>query len=352
MDPIKVAIVGAGYWGQNLIRNFWEQPDSELALVCDLEPKLLATTKRRYPTLQVTNSFDEVLKSNVDGVVLATPVSTHHPFAKQALQAGKHVLVEKPLATTTSDVLDLIETAEKHGRVLMTDHTFVYTGAVRRMKQLVETGEVGQLLYYDSVRVNLGLIQNDTNVLWDLGPHDFSIMDFISGQDPISVSAFGAKHMGCPFETLVYVGARFDSDLVAHVHLNWLAPVKVRRTMLGGSNKLVVYDDMEPTEKIKIYDRGLTVNVNHDPERRTRLLAGYRNGDMVAPNLDMAEALRLMAREFVTAIGEHRPALTDGIAGYRIVRILEAAQKSLENNGQEIKLGPSAFARAKAAAQG
>ncbi len=351
MDRIKVAIVGCGYWGQNLIRNFWEQQETELVMVCDLDPKLLANTQRRYPTLKVTQSYDDVLQSSVDAVVLATPVSTHHPFARQAFLAGKHVLVEKPLATTAADVLDLVALAEKQKKVLMVDHTFLYTGAVRRMKQLVDSGEIGNLLYYDSVRVNLGLVQTDTNVLWDLGPHDFSIMDFISGQEPISISAFGARHMGCPYETLVYVSARFQSDLVAHVDLNWLAPVKVRRTMFGGSNKLIVYDDMEPTEKIKVYDRGLTVNVNHDPDRRTKLLAGYRNGDMVAPNLETSEALRLLAREFAAAIAEGRPPLTDGMAGYRIVRILEAAQMSLDQNGREITLATLPCAANLAAAQ-
>jgi predicted dehydrogenase len=345
MQKIKVAIVGGGYWGQNLIRNFWEVEEAEVSFVCDLDPKALARAQRRYPTVQVTRHYRELLESpRVDALVLATPVSTHYEFARQALLAGKHVLVEKPLARSTAEVLDLIEVAEQQHKLLMVDHTFLYTGAVRRMKELVARGDIGEMLYFDSVRINLGLVQSDINVMWDLAPHDFAILNYLCDSDPVSVSAMGARHLGCPYENIAYVTARYDSPLIAHFHVNWLSPVKVRTTLVGGSSKMIVYDDMETTEKIKVYDRGFTVN--HDPERRERLLTGYRNGDMLAPNLETTEALRLMARDFVCSILENRQPMSDVISGYRVVRLLEAAQQSIEKNGREITLPASAFGRA------
>jgi predicted dehydrogenase len=344
MAQIGVAVVGCGYWGQNLIRNFWELEEADVHVVCDYDAKALARTLRRYPTLQPTGDYQFVIQNpKVDAVVLATPVSTHYDLAMRALEAGKHVLVEKPLATTTGEVLDLIDKSEQRRRILMVDHTFLYTPAVRCMKQLIETGEIGDLLYFDSVRINLGLVQSDTNVLWDLGPHDFSIMDHLCGLDPVSISAIAAKHLNCPFENIAYVTVRFNSKLIAHFHLNWLAPMKVRLTLVGGTRKMLVYDDTEPSEKVRVYDRG--IDTNHDPEHRTQMLTSYRNGDVHAPHLETTEALRLVAREFVGAImGGSRP-MTDGPAGYRIVNLLEAAQRSIEQNGREIELRDPVFPR-------
>jgi predicted dehydrogenase len=337
MPNLRVAIVGCGYWGQNLLRNFCELDEAEVTMVCDFDSRALVRAKRKYPTIEVTQSYAEVLAhSRVDAVVIATPVSTHYSFAKQALQADKHVLVEKPLAQSTTQVLDLIDLADQRGKVLMVDHTFLYTGAVRRMKSLVESGEIGQLLYFDSVRISLGLVQSDINVLWDLGPHDLSIMDYLCEQEPIAISATGVKHLNTPYENVAYVTVQFESNFIAHFHLNWLAPVKVRRTLVGGSKKMIVYDDMENTEKVKLYDKGIVQN--HDPERREKLLTGYRNGDMLAPQLETSEALRLMAREFVSSIQENRAPLSDAQAGYRVVRLLEAAQRSIEENGRLIFL--------------
>jgi predicted dehydrogenase len=337
MPRAGIAIVGCGYWGQNLVRNFWELEEAKVAIVCDLDGARLARTQRRYPSIEVTRDYREALQHpGVDAVVLATPASTHYDFAKQALEAGKHALVEKPLARSTTEALELLELAERHRRTLMVDHTFLYTPAVRRMKQLIEVGEIGELLYYDSVRINLGLVQSDTNVLWDLGPHDFSIMDHLCEVEPVAVSAAAVKHLDCPFENIAYVTVRFDSKLIAHFHLNWLAPVKIRLTLVGGSKKMLVYDDMEPSEKVKVYDRGITVN--QDPEGRARLLAGYRKGDMFAPHLDITEALRLMAQDFIGAIQEGRAPLSTGFVGYKVVRLLEAAQQSIEQNGREMEL--------------
>lgn len=337
MSEVGIAVVGCGYWGQNLIRNFWELDETDVRVVCDLDSKTLGRTLRRYPTIEATRDYQFILNHpKVNAVVLATPVSTHFDFALMALEAGKHVLVEKPLASATNEVLRLIETAERQRRVLMVDHTFLYTPAVRRMKQIIDAGSIGDLLYYDSVRINLGLVQSDTNVLWDLGPHDFSIMDHLCGLDPVAISASAAKHLDCPFENIAYVTVRFNSKLIAHFHLNWLAPVKVRLTLIGGSQKMLVYDDMQPSEKVRVYDRGITTS--HDPEHRTRLLTGYRNGDMLAPHLETTEALRLVAREFVGSILAGSTPMTDGYAGYRVVRLLEAAQQSVEQNGREIEL--------------
>ena len=336
-SEIGVAIIGAGYWGENLIRNFWEAEGARLVSVCDVDSVTLSKALRRYPTIEVTQDFAAVLRHvGVDSVVIATPASTHFEFAKQALQAGKHVLVEKPLAFTTTEAAELIEVADAKQRTLMVDHTFLYTAAVRRMKQLVEAGEIGDLLYFDSVRINLGLLQSDTNVLWDLGPHDFSILDHLCALEPQAVSAIAGKHFGYPYEDIVYVTVRFDSSFIAHFHLNWLSPVKVRLTLVGGTKKMIVYDDMESTEKVKVYDKG--VSVNQSAESRTRLLASYRRGNMFAPHLDNTEALRVVAREFVASIAENRVPMTDGVAGYRVVRLLEAAQKSMVENGREIVL--------------
>jgi len=340
MSNIRVAIVGCGYWGQNLLRNFAELDQAEVTVVCDFEPRALTRAKKRYPSIEICQNYADVLTNErVDAVVLATPVSSHYPYARQALQAGKHVLVEKPLAQSSRQVMDLIRTAEAAGKVLMVDHTFLYTGAVRQMKSLVESGEIGQLLYFDSVRISLGLVQSDINVLWDLGPHDLSIMDYLCEREAVAISATGVKHLNTPYENIAYVTVQFEDNFIAHFHLNWMAPVKVRRTLVGGSKKMIVYDDMENSEKVKVYDKGIVQN--HDPEKRERLLTGYRNGDMLAPRLDTTEALRLMAQDFVTSILQKRAPLSDGYSGYRVVRLLEAAQRSIEQNGRLIELRES-----------
>jgi predicted dehydrogenase len=339
MSNLRVAVVGCGYWGQNLLRNFCELDEAQVILACDFDSRALIRAKKRYPTLEISQNYKEVLADpRVDAVVIATPVSTHYPFAYQALQAGKHVLVEKPLAQSSRQVLELIELAESMGKTLMVDHTFLYTGAVRRMKQLVDSGEIGDLLYFDSVRISLGLVQSDINVLWDLAPHDLSIMDYLCSREPVSISATGMRHLETPYQNIAYVTVQFEGNLIAHFHVNWLAPVKVRRTLVGGSKKMIVYDDMETSEKVKVYDKGITQN--YDPERRERMLTGYRNGDMLAPTLENTEALRLMAREFVTSIAEKRAPLSDGHAGLRVVRLLEAAQESIEQNGRVVYLRP------------
>jgi len=344
MSRPKLAVVGCGYWGQNLIRNFAELKEAEIKAVCDFDLASLARINRRYPGVELKPDYEDILAdSRIDGIIIATPVATHYPFARMALQAGKHVLVEKPLTTSSKQALDLIELAEKRGKTLMVDHTFLYTGAVRQMKALIDSGELGDLLYFDSVRISLGLVQGDINVLWDLGPHDFSIMNYLCDRDPVAVSATGMKHLGCPFESIAYVSVHFNDNLIAHFHLNWLAPVKIRTTLLGASKKMIVYNDMETSEKVKVYDKG--ISMHFDPEHRERLLTGYRNGDMFAPNLDAGEALRTMARDFISAIVEKRSPVSDGYTGYRVVRLLEMAQQSMAQNGRAMELHSSPIPR-------
>jgi len=337
MGKPKVAVVGCGYWGQKLVRNFFDLEDVDVKAVCDFDLQALARMKRRYPSLELKPNYDDILSdSRIDGVIIATPLSTHHAFARKALQHGKHVLVEIPLAFNSEQALELIELSEKQRKILMVDHTFLYTGAVRHIKSLVDSGEIGSLLYFDSVRISLGMVQSDTNVLWDLGAHDFSIMNHLCERDPVSITATGMKHLGCPFENIAYVSAQFDDGLIAHFHLNWLAPVKVRRTLVGGSKKMIVYDDMETSEKVRVYDKGITMN--HDPEHRERLLTDYRNGDMSAPTLDTREALHMVAVDFVRSMEDGRPPASDGHAGARVVRLLELAQKSMAQGGRPVEL--------------
>jgi predicted dehydrogenase len=294
----------------------------------------------RHPGVRVTEAFRELLEApDVDAVAIATPVSTHFELALQALEAGKHVLVEKPMAASSEQVLQLIEAAEAADRTLMVDHTFVYTGAVRKIRQLVDDGSLGDLYYYDSARVNLGLFQHDVNVIWDLAVHDLSIMDYVLPHRPVAVSATGLNHVSGGKENIAFLTLFFDTPLIAHMHVNWLAPVKVRRTLIGASKKMIVYDDMEQVEKIKVYDKGITVKENGDRQKVYDVMVGYRMGDMWAPNLEVTEALKIEAAHFVKCVEDGTTPTTDGAAGLRVVEILEAASASLENRGQPVALG-------------
>ena len=335
---IGVGVIGYGYWGPNLVRNFAEAPGSQVLAVSDLRPQRLALAQGRYPAIEVTTDYRELLADGrIDAIAIATSVSTHFDLAMQALQAGKHVLVEKPLAATSQQALRLIEEAAARNRVLMVDHTFVYTGAVRKIQELVARNELGDIYYYDSVRVNLGLFQHDVNVIWDLAGHDLSIMDYVLPARPRAVSATGMRHVPGEPENIAYLTLFFDSNLIAHVHVNWLAPLKVRRTLIGGSSKMIVYDDLEPSEKVKVYDKGITVN-NDDTESVYQMLIGYRTGDMWAPQLDVTEALRLEASHFIRCVEQGERPISDGEAGLRVVRILEAATQSMAARGQLVEV--------------
>ena len=275
-------------------------------------------TEYRIPT--VTDRAEDVLKApDLDLIVIATPCFTHFELAKAALEAGKHVLVMKPLATRTDHAEELCELADRQGVLLGVDHTFVFTGAVRKMKELIDAGEIGDLYYFDSVRINLGLIQTDVNVVWDLAPHDVSIMDYL----------IGAAHGGSPTENIAYVTVRYEGSLIGHVHVNWLAPAKVRRTIVGGSKRMMIYDDMEPSEKLKVYDKGFSIVTDPTPEKEYQWMISYRSGDMHAPQLPTREALAVEVENVIQAINGKEPLVADGRAGWRVVRILEAAQRSI-----------------------
>jgi predicted dehydrogenase len=314
-----------------------EAHGSRVVAVSDLNRERLALVETRYPSIKTTSDYREVLRDPlVDAVVIATPVSSHFDLALETLQAGKHVLVEKPLATSSEQAERLIEEALRRQRILMVDHTFVYTGAVRTIREMVASHALGDIYYYDSVRVNLGLFQHDLNVIWDLAVHDLSIMDYVLPAKPIAVSATGISNIQGQPENVAYLTLFFPDRQIAHIHVNWLAPVKVRRTLIGGSDKMVVYDDLEPSEKVKIYDKGVTVSQR--PEAVYEMLVSYRAGDMWAPRLEGAEALHTEAAHFIECILDHKRPETDGEAGLRIVRILEAATRSLNHRGQLIEL--------------
>jgi predicted dehydrogenase len=336
MGATTVGVIGCGYWGPNLLRNFAENEAAELRWICDADEARLAAMRRRYPAAQTSTDYQKLLDDpNLDAIAVVTPVATHFQIARAALVAGKHVLVEKPLTATAAEAEELNDLAARNQRTLMVDHTFVYTGAVRKMKEIVASGELGDLLYFDSVRINLGLFQKDINVLWDLAPHDLSIMDYLIDRQPDGLSAIGSCHIEPGIENIAYLMLHFPGDFIAHFHFNWLAPVKIRRTMIAGSSKMILYDDIEPTEKVRIYDKGVTTNrVGADREADYQTLVSYRTGDVWAPKLDSTEALRHVVAEFLDSIRERRPPLTDGQAGLRVVRLLEAAQQSIKAGGQ------------------
>jgi predicted dehydrogenase len=336
---IRIGVIGYGYWGPNLVRNFFETPGAQVARVSDLSADRLAVLSSRYPTIQTTrNCLDLIEDPAIDAVAIATPVSTHYELALRALQADKHVLVEKPLASNTEQVQRLIDLAQKRNRVLMVDHTFVYTGAVRKIRELVDSGNLGEIYYYDSVRVNLGLFQHDVNVLWDLAVHDLAIMDYVLPFHPCAVSATGLSHVPGGTENIAYLTLFFEGSQIAHIHANWLAPVKLRRTLIGASRKMIVYDDLDQGEKVKVYDKGITLNNHQSPEKLYQMLVGYRMGDMLAPQIDGTEALRREADHFLRCIEQQEEPITGGSAGLRVVEILQAASQSIAQRGRPIEL--------------
>ncbi len=334
---VGVAIVGAGYWGPNFIRNFSTIPESTIQYVCDLDKKRLKKINQLYPNIKTTTKFQDVLNSKkVQGVIIATPVKTHFPLAKMALEAGKHVLVEKPMTAKVEDAKVLVSIAEKKKTVLMVDHTFVYHPAVQKMKQLILKKEIGELFYFDSVRTNLGLFQNDTNVLWDLATHDLSIMDYLLNQNPTEIIAIGASHIRKDIENVVYVTVRYPGSLLGHIHVNWLAPVKLRTILLSGYQKMIAYNDMEPIEKIKIYDRSIRYKQNQENISWSKYR--YRVGNIESPHIGDEEALHVLCEHFVECILGNAKPITGGEAGLRIVTMLEAAQQSLTKNGQPVPM--------------
>jgi predicted dehydrogenase len=335
---IGIGVIGYGYWGPNLVRNFANTPDVKVVAVSDLNAQRLDQIRNLYPTIKLTtDARDLFVDPTVDAIVIATPVATHFDLAMQGLRAGKHVLVEKPLTSTSEQGERLLAEAHRRKLVLMVDHTFVYTAAVRKIRELVDSGRLGRLYYYDSVRINLGLFQHDVNVLWDLAVHDLSIMDYVLAAKPCAVAATGIAHVAGQQHDVAYMTCFFENSMIAHFHVNWLAPVKIRRTLVGGDQRMIVYDDLEPSEKVKVYDKGITLN-NGGPEGRYQLLVGYRAGDMWAPQLTTGEALRVEAAHFIECINRTADPLTGGEVGLRIVRILEAGTQSISMQGRPVEL--------------
>lgn len=330
---IRVGVVGCGYWGPGLVRNFYENDLVELKYICDLQPERLAKLKKRYPTVNATTNYDDLLNDPaLDAIAVATPVDSHYMLAKKALEHGKHVLVEKPMCTTSQQCLDLVATAEDRRLTLMVDHTFVYHPAIRQIKDIMDRGELGEILYFDSVRVNLGLFQSDVNVIWDLAPHDLSIIDFLLDQTPMSVSAHGACHAGNGMEDIAYINLEFEKNLIAHLNVSWLSPVKIRHIMIGGTKKMICYDDLQPAEKIRVYDKGISVTQPNSDENRYQNLIQYRLGDMYVPVTPVSEALQTEIAHFVDCVMNKKKPITDGRAGLRVVKLLELANESIKQH--------------------
>jgi predicted dehydrogenase len=342
-EPIGLAVIGAGYWGPNLVRNFQASPSFRVRWLCDLDVERARRVLGGYSTIAATHDYAAVLADDeVQAVAIATPAGTHLDVAMAALRAGKHVLVEKPLAATYADGRRLVDEAAGRGLTLMCDHTYCYTPAVLRIRELVHSGELGELHFLDSVRINLGLVQRDIDVVWDLAPHDLSILDFVlpPGVHPVAVAAHGADGIGAGRACVAYLTLQLNTGAIAHIHVNWLSPVKIRTAIFGGSKRTLVWDDLNPSQRLAIYDRGVDVASPDElgDEQRHDILVSYRSGDMVAPALTEREALRTMVDEYARAITTGTPALTDGRSGLRVLEILQAASRSMAEGGTMIKL--------------
>jgi predicted dehydrogenase len=346
---VNFGVIGYGYWGPNLVRNLFEVAETQVIAVSDMREDRLSLVTSRYPSVAVTTDFHLLLNNpRIDAIAIATPVSTHYDLALQALRSGKHVMVEKPMTSTSEQALHLIEEATRRNLTLMVDHTFVYTSAVRKIKDIVTSGKLGDILYYDSTRINLGLFQRDVDVIWDLAVHDLAIMDYILPSAPCAVAATGINHVFGGTENLAYITMFFEENLIAHVNVNWLSPVKVRRTLVGGNKQMIVYDDMEPSEKVKVYDKGITINPTSDSLYKA--MVGYRSGDMFAPQLDVSEALKVEIQHFAECVQTGAEPITGGHSGLRVVRILESASRSMKQRGRLVELAPDGLALSRGAA--
>lgn len=333
---MKVGVLGAGYWGPKLVRNFQEIPDSDMEVVCDLREDRLAHIRELYPGVRTTTNHKDVLSSDVDAVAVATPIPTHHRIAREALLAGKHVLVEKPMTANSEEAEDLLELADRLGLTLMVGHTFEYNPAVECLRELVSSGELGRIYYINATRVNLGIFQPDINVVWDLAPHDVSILMFVLGMPPVTVSARGAAYVQPRIHDVAYLTLHFPNEVLADVRVSWLDPCKTRRITVVGSKKMVVYDDVEPIEKIRVYDKGVDVPPYSDTLEEFRL--SYRYGDITAPPISSVEPLRLECEHFLHCIRTGERPRSDGRDGLEVVRILEAATRSLLNGGMRERI--------------
>ncbi len=332
---IGIGVVGYGYWGPQIVRNFHQIPGARVPLVCDMRMDSLARAKQAFPGVNVTTEVNEVLRSPaVDAVAIVTPVWTHFELAKAALAQGKHIFVEKPFTSTSDQAKELIDLAGRKNLRVMVDHTFLFTGAVKKIRQLIEDGALGTLYYFDSTRVNLGLFQHDVNVIWDLAPHDLSIMDHLIPDRPKAIIATGERHLNS-HEDLAYITVYFDSNVLAHINVNWLSPVKVRTTLIGGERRMVVWNDLDADEKVKVYDKGVSIAAGQGVYD---LLVSYRSGDMWAPRVEQTEALKAECQYFVDCIADGKEPFNDGQSGLKIVRMLEAADRSVKDRGKLVRL--------------
>ncbi|MBF0489933.1 MAG: Gfo/Idh/MocA family oxidoreductase [Candidatus Omnitrophica bacterium] len=333
---INVGVIGFGYWGPNVVRNMMATPGIRVQMVCDQDSKNLSRAKGIYSRLRLTTDYKEVTdSSSIDAVAIVTPVSTHYEIAKRALMKGKHIFIEKPLARTSKEAEDLIRMAEAKKLVIMVDHTFLFTGAVGKIKELIDANVLGDLYYYDSTRISLGLFQNYVNVIWDLAPHDFYIIDYLFKNKPHKVSATGLDHFNRGHENIAYITIYLKGGLIAHINANWLSPVKVRNILIGGQKKMLIWDDLEVDERLKIYDKGITLG---EKEGIYKMLVDYRSGDMVSPKLDSTEALKKEMVYFHECITTKKEPFNDGHAGLRVVKLLEAASQSLKQDGRHVNV--------------
>ena len=338
---INVGVIGFGYWGPNVARNFHAVAGANLVAVSDISEKRLVLAQNQFPFIKVMKDpLDLIRSADVDALAIVTPVFAHYEMAKEALLAGKHIFVEKPFTATSDQARELIDLAAKKGLKIMVDHTFLFTGAVRKIKEVIHSGELGNLLFYDSVRVNLGLFQHDINVIWDLAPHDLSIMAYVIDKKPVALAAHGSAHFEGRYEDIAYVSIEFEGNgFIAHFHVNWLSPVKIRQTLISGDKKMLVWDDLNPDEKVKIYDRGVEVkSTNGGKDGIHELLVSYRSGDVHIPKLEGTEALKAEAQYFVECVEKNQEPFNNGQAGLQVVRLLEAADASIKNGGKRIEL--------------
>jgi predicted dehydrogenase len=332
---IRIGVIGYGYWGPNIVRNFNGIEGAEVLSICDANQEAAKRGRKAYPQIAVTCDYNDILTSpNIDAVAVITPVSTHFNLAKKALENGKHVFIEKPFTASVAEAEKLIELAEKKKLTIMVDHTFIFTGAVRKIKELIDEQALGDIYYYDSVRVNLGLFQHDVNVIWDLAPHDLAVMDYILEDKPFAIAACGKAHVSDKEDT-AYVTVHFNNNMIAHFNVNWLSPVKIRTTLIGGEKKMLVWNDLEPDQKIKIFDKGVEVKTT---EAKYNMLVNYRSGDMHAPRVEPIEALKVETKYFVHCIERSETPINDGHAGLRVVKMLEACNLSIKKNGRAVTL--------------
>jgi len=336
MANISIGVIGYGYWGPNIVRNFFNVSNCTVKKVADARPERLNQLHKIFPTIEgVTSADDILLDPTIDAVVIVTPVFTHFELARRALLQGKHVLVEKPMTASVAEADELINLAEQKGSILMVDHTFLYTGAVSKIKELIEDKSIGVPRYFDSTRINLGLFQPDINVLWDLAAHDISILAHLIDEQPVSVNATGISHTGNGIENIAYMTVNYASDFIAHFHCSWTSPVKIRQMLIGADKKMLLYNDLEITEKVKVYDTGYSLKTEED---RKQILVDYRTGDIFIPKLSSREALFGLADDFIQSIANKRTPISNSHLGRRVVQILEASQTSISNKGKEVKI--------------